>query len=179
MQLTSQQLTVLKAWLDANAVGMNDEQAANALNATAPSYLVWRKTVTRSDVYNLTTTSGTTWDWSTYKGQSVTEQGAWTQMFMGDVGNVGLMNWRAGAGKIFTGSAPQNAQRDHIFAVGRRLCTVGEKLFVKAVSNPAANSGNDGVAGNRGTATNPDDLPSNFGNINTFTPTNVSEARNS
>lgn len=179
MQLTDPQLDTLKTWLTANASELNDEQAAAALNVpSSPAYLVWLKTIQRAAIYNVTSAAATTWDWATFKAQSVTEQGAWREMFMGDEGNIGLANWRAGVGKIFTGSAPQNAQRDHVFAAGRRPCTVAEKLYVAAVASPPANSGNDGVAGNRGTATNPDDLPVNFKNLNTITAQNVSEARN-
>jgi hypothetical protein len=78
-------------------------------------------------------------------------------MFMGDTGPVGQVNFRAGIGAIFTGSAPQTAQRDHCLAISRRLATVFEKLFAVAVTNPPANTGNN--TGNaRGATTNPDNL---------------------
>lgn len=35
MQLTEQQLGTLKTWLDANASGLNDEDAKNAVNAVS------------------------------------------------------------------------------------------------------------------------------------------------
>jgi hypothetical protein len=65
------------------------------------------------------------------------------------------MNLRAGIGKIFGGSAGQNAQRDHCLAVGRHKAKNVEKLFATAVVSPPANSGND--AGQpRGSTLNPD-----------------------
>jgi hypothetical protein len=85
MPLTSEQLQTLRTYLDANLPGVFDEEAAAAMNLIAsPSYYVWQSTITRSEVYHQTSPSGTTWNWTTYKNQNVTEQNAWTQMFMGD-----------------------------------------------------------------------------------------------
>lgn len=138
------QLASLKTYLNANHAGLFDEEAAAEMNKPAsPAYYVWSSAVSRSQVYNLTGAGGSTWDWTTYKNQSVSEQNAWTQMFMGDVANFGQLNVRVGISKIFTGSAGANAQRDHCFAVGKRQATVAEKLYAAAVTSPPANSGND------------------------------------
>jgi len=85
--------------------------------------------VTREEIYNSTSPDATTWNWTTYKNQSATEQNAWTQMFMGDRANFAQANLRAGIAAIFTGSAQANAQRDHCLAMGRRKATIAEKLF--------------------------------------------------
>ena len=67
----------------------NDTECANLLNAATAS-VIWRNNVTRAEIYprasdaTLAGGSATTWNWTTYKQQSVTEQGAWTQMFMGE-----------------------------------------------------------------------------------------------
>lgn len=121
------------------------------------NYWVWRESVSRSQVYNTTSDLPSSWDWTFYKNQSVTEQNAWTQMFMGDQADFSKLNLRVGISKIFTAGSSVN--RDHAFAVGRKKCNSVEKLlFTQAVTNPPANSGNDGVSGNRGKTTNPDVL---------------------
>lgn len=50
-------------------------------------------------------------------------------MFMGDQAPFDRLNFRQGVFGIFSGSAPQNNQRAHIFAVGRRKATRLEKLL--------------------------------------------------
>lgn len=161
--LTNAQKTTLKAAIEAdnalNAKPNNPDGNAEILlalmQAASPDYYVWRSNVSRADVYNLTGDGSSSWDWTLYKGQAVAEQNAWTQMFMGDQANFGLLNIRVGVGKIFTGSAQQNAQRDHVLSVGRRKATVLEKILAVAVISPPANTGNNtGTA--RGTTTNPD-----------------------
>jgi len=142
----------------------NAQDIANWYNLNAsPNYLVWRSSLSRAEVYHTNGTkasdgSGTIWNWNTYKAQSATEQNAWTQMFMGDTAPISLMNFRNGVDAIFSGSAQQIAQRDHIFGVGRRLATNGEKVFVTAITTGAtANNGNE-IAQARGSLRNPDQL---------------------
>lgn len=157
MIMSPAQKVAVKTWLNANAAALSDDAAALALNASAnPSYWAWRTSVSRAEVYNLTSDLPSNWDWTFYKNQSATEQNAWVQMFMGDVADFSKNNLRGGIAKIFT--AGSSANRDHAFAIGRRLVSVLEKLFVIAVTSPQANSGNDGIAGNRGKVTNPDSL---------------------
>lgn len=134
------------------------QQIANFYNAlNSPDYWVWKPTISRADVYHKLGPDATFWDWGTFKTQSAGEQGAWAQMFMGDVGPIGLTNFRSGVLAIFSGSGAQATQRTHVFAAGRRKATVAEKLFAVAVSNPPANTGNaSGDA--RGATTNPDNL---------------------
>jgi hypothetical protein len=135
--MTPAQLQLLKTDIQADpafaAIAHNSDGAdaiAKAYNlAAAPDFWVWRTNVTRADIYHSTSADGTTWNWNTYKAQSVTEQNAWTQMFMGDIANFSLANLRAGVAAIFTGSAQQNAQRDHCLSVGRRKATRIEKLL--------------------------------------------------
>ena len=176
MILSTSQLQTLKAWINSNMPGQSTGDILAALNATAsPDYWVWKSSVSRAECYNATSPTGSTWDWTTYKNQGVSEQNAWTQMFMGDVSNFGQLNVRSGVSKIFTGSAQANAQRDHILAVARRKATTAEKLFGVAVTSPPANTGNDGIAGNRGLASNPDVL----GAEGTIDTQNVIDAINS
>jgi hypothetical protein len=147
---------------------------ALALNAAAsPAYWVWRTNISRSEIYNTTSDTGSTWSWTLYKGQAAVEQNAWVQMFMGDQANISQVNLRVGIAAIFTAGA--SAQRDHCLAVGRRTCNRIEKMLAAAVTSPPANTGNDGVVGNRGKTTNPDVLTFE-GNI---TGDDIEAARNS
>lgn len=161
MNLTLSQLQVLRTWglaLQAANNTLSEFHLTAMANALAtPDYWVWKSNVTRSEMYHSTSPSGSTWNWATYKAQSVPEQNSWTQMFMGDSGPIGQVNFRSGIASIFTGSAAQNTQRDHCLAIGRRRATVAEKLLAIAVTSPPANTGNNSSDA-RGSVTNPDNL---------------------
>lgn len=153
MQFTSAQQVAFKAWLTANASGLSDQDAANLGNTLAsPNFFCWRTSISRQDLYTTTSDLATVWDWAVYKAQSVTEQGAWVQMFMGDSAPFNNVNIRLGIHAIFGGA---NGQRNHCFAVGRRKTTNVEKLFATPITGAPVNSGNDNVVNNQGTATNP------------------------
>lgn len=156
MPFTAAQKTTVKADALANpdtlaAYNNGDlSQLAALYNAdAAPDYWSWRTVVTRADIYNSVSPDSTTWNWSTYKNQGVTEQNAWVQMFMGDETNFGKKNLRDGVAAIFTGSAQANAQRDHVLAMGRRKSSRIEKLLAVATT---------GGSGTRGSTANPDTL---------------------
>lgn len=154
MILTTQQKTTLRNYLTAHPELANDDVAAAALNAlVSSSYFVWRTSVSRSDMYTTISDLPSSWDWTIYIAQTVPQQNGWVQMFMGDILSMAALNNRIGIAKIFGNT---NAETLHCFAVGRRACTVLEQMFVAAVVSPPANSGNDGIAGNRGKASNPD-----------------------
>lgn len=174
MPLTNAQLQTLRTYLDANLPAFPDEEAAAELNKVAePDYHVWKSTLSRAEIYHQTSLAGTTWNWDTYKAQTQGEQGAWTQMFMGDAGPVGNLNFRQGILAIFSGSGAQTTQRNHCYAAGKRKATVAEKLLSIAVLNPPANTGNDtGQA--RGNIANPD----NLGFEGLIRASDVSAARN-
>lgn len=176
MPLTSAQKTALKNDIAANTntvvhpffgtvqikdIAVDDGTGANVIAdwynlKPGTAYWVWATGVTRSAVYNTTTDVPSTWSWTTYKNQSATEQNAWVQIFMGDQANFGQLNVRVGIGNIFSGAGAPSTQRDHCLAVGRRLATSFEKLFSVTVASPPNNTGNDGVANNRGKTSNPD-----------------------
>jgi hypothetical protein len=186
MPLTSIQLPTLKDNILANTtlidgVAMNllprsadnDLKIANWYNLIrSPDYWAWRTNISRAELYHSTSSIGTTWNWATYKAQNVTEQNAWSQMFMGDTGPIGLVNFRAGIAAIFNGAGAPTDQRNHCLAAGRRLVRNIEHLFITAVVAPPANTGNDGIPGNRGTITNPD----NLGYDGICSPTDVERA---
>lgn len=111
----------------ARASPRNDSELARLYNLDAsPIYTVWRTSVSRSEIYNLTSGEATTWSWTIYKAQAVAEQNAWTQMFMGDQANFSQANLRAGIAAIFGAG---NANNTHILAVSKRNATRAEKLL--------------------------------------------------
>lgn len=144
--LTPAQLQALKADIlansDLNIQPMNSDGAfeiARRYNlAASPAFYVWRTNVTRSEIYHIVSTEGTSWSWTTYKNQGATEQNAWVQMFMGDQADFSKDNLRAGIAALFTGSAQANAQRDHCLAAGKRTATRAEKLFATGTGSQAS-----------------------------------------
>ena len=150
---------------DVEDIGDNYQFVANWYNQTAATdYFVHRSNVTRAEVYKTTVSaadsssgSATTWDWTGYKNQSVSEQGAWLEMFAAGQCDFGNQNNRSGSLAIFGTAGAGGANRTHIFNVAKRRCTNLERLFVVDVTTPPANTGNvDADA--RGSKTNPDVL---------------------
>lgn len=105
--------------------------------ASIPAYIVWKTNLQRADIYNPTSPEGTTWDWNIYKAQSVTEQGAWREMFMNDQANPSLANFRAGVEKIF---GINNVQTIHVKAVSKRTANRLEKLLATGLGTVLAPS---------------------------------------
>lgn len=118
----------------------NDTECANLLNAASTS-VIWRNNVTRAEIYHGTSDatlaggSATTWNWTTYKNQSVPEQNAWVQMFMGESADFTLPNLRAAVGAIF-GAA--NAQTLHVAAIAKRFARKGETYFLSGTASVAS-----------------------------------------
>ena len=174
--LTTAQLAPVKADILAdsalnafpnNSDGNSAIAAAYAVIAS-PDYWVWRTMVPEAEIYEVTTDTATTWDWTTYIAQSLPEQGAWRQMVSMRGGmNPSLANVRAGFAKIFAGgTAGPTAQRAHLTAVARRKSNRVEKLLANATA---------GGSGTRGSTANPDTL-SFEGNVSF---NDVEAARNS
>lgn len=144
--MTPAQLAALKAAIAAetapalvalrtvNNGGPDEQGIANWYNG-ASTTVCWRTNVTRSEIYHQTSAEGTNWEWNTYKSQAVTEQNAWTQMFMGDQADFSLPGMRTGVEKIF-GAA--NAQTVHIKAIAKRVATRAEKVFATGTGTTAA-----------------------------------------
>lgn len=137
MVLLTAQLQAIKTHINASAdmnTRPNDETdqgnvAIVALlnaQATPNTFWVWKTNVSRAEIYNTQSDTGTDWAWATYKAQSVGEQGAWTQMFMGDRADFSKPNLRAGVANIFGASNNNNL---HCLAIGRRLATRLEKVL--------------------------------------------------
>lgn len=173
------QKQALKADINAAEVaGQPNNDTGNAVIAAAynlaasPAHWVWRTNVTRIEIYtkqnDLAVAGEQTgfFKWDVFKAQSVTEQNAFIQMFMGDQANFGLKNLRDGIAEIFKGTAGNLAMQAHILAIGRRQATRLEKLF--AIDTPGSGAG-------RGTTADPDTLVLE----GTVTVTQIEEARNS
>jgi hypothetical protein len=96
----------------------------------APVFWVWRTSLPEKEIYEAITTEGTSWNWTTFIGQSVQERDAWnTQMHPGVI-NPSLPQTRAMFTKIFSGSGQvQVDQRTHLLTVSRRQALRGEALL--------------------------------------------------
>lgn len=160
MTLSPAQLQTLKTWLDANASGLDDEAAANALNAvSAPDYFAWRTKVTRKEILE----NG--FDWTRLDNLSVGKARIWSDIFVDGAINPSKSNVRSGIEAVWVGTAPDLAVRAVVYGHCRRPVTVAELLYVAATA---------GGAGQRGSTANPDTL----GAEGVVTAQNVGEARN-
>lgn len=134
--LTSAQLTTLKAEILADPAlqayfpESRYDLIAEYYKEPTTTYC-WRTSVSRAEIYNLTSREGTNWSWTFYKNQNAVEQNAWVQMFMGDQADFSQANLRAGIAQIFTAASSANAT--HALAIGKRLANRGEKLFAVGV----------------------------------------------
>lgn len=157
--LNTAQLTLLKAAIVADPTLSilpntpdNNATIAAAFNALAtPDFWVWRTNVSRQDIYTLQNDLGLTspddfWNWGTYKAQAAVEQNAWTQMFMGDQTDFSKTNVRAGVVSIFSGTAAQVKQQNHVLAIGRRKALRIEKVLATGAGTTASPA----VMGNEG-----------------------------
>lgn len=143
MSLTAQQIVTLRADIAANSdLAAQPKTNAGAAAVTAlyntaasPAFYAWDTAITRAKIYHQTSAEATTWDWNVYKAQSVPEQNAWVQMFMGDTANMALPNLRTGVEKIF---GVNNAQTVHVKAASKRPTTRIEKLFSSGTGSLAS-----------------------------------------
>jgi hypothetical protein len=138
MALTPEQLTLLKNDIAAHPVwgalphtGDNSYVIAAAYNQLAtPDFWVYRTALTEQEIYEATSSEGTTWSWATYMAQTVTERDAWVLMFRPGQINPSLPQARNGITQIFSGNtAPQLAQKTHLSALFRERASEAEKLF--------------------------------------------------
>jgi len=138
MALTPAQLQILKtdiladpllAAKPATADGAFDIATAYSV-AAAPTFWVWRTSVSQAEIVGTTSVDGTTWSWPLFIGRSQGERDGWREMFAdrGGIINPSLVNVRQGLADIFSGAGGL-AQRTHLIAIGRRPATRAEKLF--------------------------------------------------
>lgn len=128
--MTPEQLATLRtfALADQTAAGYiaagSDGLLAEWFNADT-AFVVYRTNVPRIEIQNETGTGGaggtaSEWDWTVYKGQSTSEQGAWRDMAMGGGINFAKQKVRDGIAKIFSGTGAVAAMRSHILSFGTR-----------------------------------------------------------
>ena len=182
--LTAADVQTFKTWLTANAAGLTDDQARDLAN-TAGAYLVWRTDCPKSGVRaaltlanytpadpvpNNGTTTTVTNNQLFYQNAAMVCQLKQSNVIFLVSGNDSLdfsnSTLRQSMSDCMS-AIPAGASQANVNAgwssgtnpgavrlVGQRGCTNAEKLFVITASG----AGNDGVSGNRGTATNPDNL---------------------
>lgn len=130
--LTTQQKLILKTWLLANAQAMNDQQAADALNAQAsPAYVVWRSSVTDKEIMQ----NG--FDWTRVDNLSVGKARVWDWMFRFGVINPSQANIRAGIEQVWVGTAADLAVRTAVYSHCKRNATLAEKLLAAGTGSDA------------------------------------------
>lgn len=145
--MTDQQLQALKSSILADPAlagyvsSADDVAIAAAYNAVAsPDYWVKRTRVDKTEIYSVTTSSGTTWSWPALIARSQGERDGWRELFSSGYVNPSLPNVTQAVADIFSGTAnnaPQ--QRAHLLAISRRLATRFEVLFVSGGDGTTAN----------------------------------------
>jgi hypothetical protein len=193
MNLTQGQLATLRAWLDANAAGVQDEEAAALLNApAAPDYYVWRRDVPAVDIFdkvvfaNYTPNDSPT-ETLIYNNRALLAQTKQLNMQLLLQNRVTFdaskTNLRTALNDATT-NLPTGANGVNrsggwsaILPILSRKATVGEKLY--AVDD-GAGTGNT-TSDPRGAQTNPDNFGTGSDGMpleGRITAQNVSEARN-
>lgn len=135
MNLTPEQKQTLKTWLLANAQMMNDQEAADALNATAsPDFWVWRTSVTQDEIMQ----NG--FDWTRVDNLSVGKARIWEWLFNNQnrAFNPAKANVRAAIDATWVGTAADLQQRAAVYAHCRRRATLAEKLLASGTGTTEA-----------------------------------------
>lgn len=131
--LTLAQKQAIKVWLVANAGAMSDQQAADALNATAsPAYIVWRSSVTDQEIMQ----NG--FDWARVDNLSVGKARVWDWMFRFGSIDPSKANVRAGIEAVWVGTAADLAVRAAVYSHCKRNATVAEKLLASGTGSDAS-----------------------------------------
>ena len=110
----------------------------------APVFWVWRTQVNAKEIYENTSVDGTTWNWTTYIGQSVQERDGWQTMVTPGTINPALPQVRGAFDKIFSGTGVSATQRAHLYAISRRQALRAEALF----ANTSAGNGSSATPAN-------------------------------
>jgi hypothetical protein len=163
MPLTTQQLTLLKADIAAHPVygslahtGENAYTIAAGYNQIAsPDFWVWRTTLAEQEVYEATSPDGTSWNWATYKAQTVQDRDSWARMFNPGVVNPSLAQTRAGWQAIFGGQGASQQQVNFLLALGREKASQAEQLLI-VPSSGTGTTASPAVMGFQGNLTGSD-----------------------
>lgn len=144
MSLTSAQKLILKTWLLANANALNDQEAADALNAAAsPAFKVYRTSVPISEIM----LNG--FDWTRVDNLSVGKSRIWQWMTEagGEARTIdpSKANVRAGINAVWVGTQADLNVRAAVYAHCVRDASVGEQLLATGDGTAPDGSG-DGPA---------------------------------
>lgn len=120
----------------ATPVANKDWQAiTDAYNSLqAPTYWVWKTSLSEKSVYEDTSPDGSVWNWTTYIGQSVQERDGWARMYNPGPLNPSLPQVRDAYTKIFGGTGASATQRAHLLSLSRRPARRIEVLFIQTGS---------------------------------------------
>jgi hypothetical protein len=120
----------------------NHNAIAQAYNVFDPTdFWVWRTSITTRELYEATSSQGTTWSWTTYKtAPTAVERECWVEMTRSGALNPSLPQVRNSiTNDIFAGPvAAVVAQRNHIFWSGSRKPRRAERLFATGTGTLAA-----------------------------------------
>jgi|SRR5262245_60725262 len=113
------------------AVAAADYQfIANQYNQpSSPAFWVWRTSLSEKEVYEATSPANTTWNWATYKSQTVQDRDSWARMFNPGVVNPSLKQTRDGWLAIFGGQGASQQQVNFLLSLGSRVALRNEALF--------------------------------------------------
>jgi|SRR5215471_9429596 len=102
---------------------------ADAYNVVQSAFWVWKVQLAEKDIYEATAYDGSTWNWTTYIGQSVQERDGWEVMNRSGQINPSLAQVRSAYDKIFSGTGASATQRSYLYAISKRQALRGEALF--------------------------------------------------
>lgn len=114
---------------------------ASALNRpAAPEYWVWRESVDREDILFTRGPEGTVFQWNDngFILRSPSDILAWQELFWIGTIDMTLPTVRGALAEIFRGSGNAANNRAHIFAVGRRKATRGERVLASGTGTTAS-----------------------------------------
>ena len=119
-----------------------DKPIADAYNALqAPTFWVWKTSVTEQDIYESTSpdAAAPTWNWATFKGQQPADRDAWdTMMHPGRI-NPSLKQTRDAFSVIFGTQGASATQNAFLLALSRRPARrIEALLFVPTLGNGSA-----------------------------------------
>jgi len=146
--LTDTQKTTLKTVALADPVASqyvtspsaeNDELLAQWFNA-ASSFVAWKTSIPVRDIYERTSGTGTTWDWTTYiANTTAAERDAWAAMTGNGTLSPALQQVRDAWAKIYSGTgAAVVAQRAHLTAISQRNATRAEAALATGTGTAAS-----------------------------------------
>jgi hypothetical protein len=146
MALTTQQLTLLKQDIATHpALASLPQTADNAFAIAAfynqpasPDFFVWRTSLGEQEIYEATSPAQSTWNWATYKAQSIQDRDCWTRMMNPGVINPSLAQTRAGWNTIFGTQGASLAQVNFLLSLGSRRSTAAEALFSTGTGSAAS-----------------------------------------